>query len=322
MKLVHHLQQEKRLLVYLNLKKIPLTGISIISENEIDELEKKYSDSFIVLDNLYSYAHFYYSIINRDEPKGISYLNKGFKLYSKQQHIDLYPKRYLMLLYGEAMFQLAKKAYKEVEVLLEKVKKFNSDNSYLQSLQKFYYIALSIQYFEQTKQFEAGLNFIKNIGIDSIEQEIGFYNVKKKQLYWRMSVCCFYAKDYKRCKNILNHILHLDQGTAVVLKDMSAFAEFLKMIVAYEECDFDYIKQQSKMLLKLLEKQNILFPLEKAILYFFKEHASKFNSKHEKNISFFKNLQQTTQAISKQDVVKGMYLRFDFIAWIDSKIKM
>ncbi len=107
-----------------------------------------------------------------------------------------------------------------------------------------------------------------------------------------------------------------------ILKNISTFADFFKILIAYEEQDTDFIEYQSKMLKKNLEKKYKLFPFEKKMLSFFFTHAINFSYRKEKDISLFKKIKSEMELTPKADLLGGgVYKGFDFMAWIESKSK-
>ncbi len=322
-KLFHHLQQQTRLIDYLFFKTLPFDGISFFSEIQIKEIEEKYSDSFLILDTLYVYIYSYHHCVKKDLNTANRYTSKSFNVIEKLKLTERYPERYLNLLYQEGLYQLDNKEYKVVEGIFKKMEGLKFSVLYLKTRQQFYHLSLSLRYFKNTSQFEKGMFLIKGVDISSIKNATELGVAKKKHIYWKIAEMCFYSEDYKRCKTYVNYILELDEDVEnrEILKTAAALGDFLKIIIAYEEGDWDFVKYQSKRLVNNLEKKQMLFSLEKTMLLFFQNTATKTATKKENTVVFFNELKQKIEAIPKQELFKGLSIGFDFMAWVNSKIQ-
>ena len=124
--------------------------------------------------------------------------------------------------------------------------------------------------------------------------------------------------DYNNAVLNLNKILNSPVYNVRI--DLHCSAWILQLITHYELGNIDFVRYKIKYVKKFLAKRKQLYQSETILLDFFKKKLLKTNTKKTLTKSF-KALLIQMKALLKNPIEQKGFDYFDFISWIESKIK-
>lgn len=139
-------------------------------------------------------------------------------------------------------------------------------------------------------------------------------------LIFRMlfSILYFSVKQYSKSIYWLNQVINYD--SKAMREDIMSTAVLFNIIVHYEYGNEDIMDYLVRSAYRYLYKKNRLYKFENIMLEFIKKKLSKADTK-EKMIVAFRSLRKSLLPLTKDLYENKALERFDFIAWLDSKIE-
>ncbi len=176
--------------------------------------------------------------------------------------------------------------------------------------------------YERMGQFNRALERVDEI-LDGLEKYKN--KIPKEDLllfYYHLSYIFFGAGKIKEALKWLN--LVLNDNEANLRQDVYSFARLFNLIIHFELGNYDLldyiIKSTNRFYLKRKRELNREYKFETVFLGYFKSIA-KLYADEEKLQPLFKQLQSEIQLVLKDNYEKVAMEYFDFVTWIDSKIR-
>lgn len=133
-----------------------------------------------------------------------------------------------------------------------------------------------------------------------------------------MAIVYFALEDHSKAIYWMNQVVNQDSTS--IREDTRAIAMLFNIIIHYEYGNEDLLEYLLKSAYSFLNRKNKAFKLEKLMLDFVKNKLSKPGSKA-KLLDAFKYLRSELLKLKDDPYENKPFEQFDFIAWLDSKIK-
>lgn len=281
-----------------------------VKEDDLDTLQKIY---------YYNMISSYYRL-EGNFTKAYQYLYKQRPLYAEKPADIADLIIYASYLNNLSLLQLELYKYKEAQETFIKVREIKSLPIAQKSLRVqtaiFISYSLELEIYIATGNFERGIVIVK-----SIQKEFEKYKPTLGpsfiiNFWYEFARVCFGVGDYKQSLMWLNNITdHPEQNIRL---DIQCFARILKLIVHYELRNELQLPYYVKSVYRYLLKQQRLFKFETLVLEFIRKKVP--NSTKDLKIAFA-DLKENMLILRKNKHEKKAFDYFDFISWLESKIK-
>ena len=232
------------------------------------------------------------------------------------------PKRYVKALYNVMFAYMDYKDWDNCLAMIEKLKGLEKKKGF-ESID----VQLKIFTFPHNAEllvcinkgdFEKAIINVIPVIIKGIEQYDGKINNEEVMLfYYNIARAYFGGSDYKSALKYIN--LVLNDSEAGLREDVYAFARLVNLIIHYELGNYDLLDYTIKSTKRFVAKSQRNYKFETVFLRDFKKLLkNKDSSAMQKHYVDFRN--------QLEDVLKNSYEKaaneyFDFLSWLDSKIK-
>ncbi len=280
----------------------------------------KLARSFEALHTYYHFLCIYYTM-RKDHAKAHIYGIKKFSMFdSSPEKIRTYTNLYLGDLNDCLISSMNLKKYNLMEEYIQKLHNLESIiHSERSKSILFFYNYHELNYYNNTHQFQKGVK-----RIEQLEEIFPVYGPKlttaKRAVLYTVFATAYYGnKNFKKSIYYLNQVRNEPLGNVRV--DIESFAHLFHIIVHYEKgSDTAMLKSLVRSTYRYLLKRNRLYKVEECILNFIRKKLSKVHTQKELLGSFSELKKEITQ-ILKDPYESGIIQDFDFVAWLDSKIK-
>lgn len=261
--------------------------------------------------------------------KSLVYKNQGNdkKYYEcrKEQikHHEANPERiennyyaYIVELYNFIIAQISIDKYEEAVKNIRKLRAIPVKNNNARSLQlESYRFEFWINY--KLCKFSDALKLIEEFKSVSGNFKGEIHKVLLVESYILIGIIYFTVKNFSESQHWLNKIINEDWRD---WERHYCFALILRLIVFYEQEDYDLIDYQIKNTRYYMEKKNRLYKFETVFLKFLGKTLRDV-ALEESRIEAFKDFRKEFIELSKDPYESKMFEDFDFISWVDSKIE-
>lgn len=266
----------------------------------------------------YYYILGMYSYFKKDLEKAHSFLKQAVDLQeTRPQYIEENPERYMSSLHNLTIVHLQSGSYKKASEILERMKDHFSDKKLNREMQvrlfNNYYIA-SINILLNTGQFEQGIELIESIKED-FERFEKIISAEAKMVFcFNASVLFFITTDYRKALQWLNMAY-----TTELRIDLNSFIRIFDLFIHFELGNHELLEYKSKSVYRFLYKRNRVYKFETLVLDFIKKN-SVIKSK-EQQMNLYQKTKETILRLSTDPFEREVLDRFDFVAWLDSRIE-
>lgn len=213
---------------------------------------------------------------------------------------------------------ICKQALKEFEyipVFLEKLKTLKMKSVRASSKHFFLSTSLELIYYYSRGEFEKCILLCKQM--EEKVEERGQYLNQPFITYHLIANIYFIMNKFKIARKWINKILHhheIEQRS-----DIYSFSKIFNLIIHYELNDREALEHALRSTYRHLYKKQHLFKMESLVLNFIKKNIHVTDYK--KLIPEFKQVRDELILISKDPYEETALAYFDYITWLDSKIK-
>ncbi len=152
-------------------------------------------------------------------------------------------------------------------------------------------------------------NLVKNEHLLSLSQNA--------ELKLHIALIHFGLRDYKKAQNILHKIIFASKD--YVQLPLYRTIRLVNLMILYEFKDFEFIKYESRTLKRELQTAKKGYNIEKEIINFVNKHNLPYlNSKR---LKLWSEKEEKFKLISENTYEKQTLKYFNFLIWIESKIK-
>ena len=177
---------------------------------------------------------------------------------------------------------------------------------------------LELELYKNSGEFKKALHLISEIEntVESLNKnDVSRYTLF---LYFNIAFTYFAVEDFSKARHWINKILNITETKEPV--DIFCFARILNLLIHYELKNTQLIDYIYNSNIRFFNKRNRLYKLETLIFDFVKHKMLKETSK-KKLIKDFKSLKKELIKITVSPQDKKALQYFDYISWVDSKIK-
>jgi hypothetical protein len=252
-----------------------------------------------------------------DNQKSLKYqaqLTNLFDLYPEQKEDDI--ASYITTLHNVLILCDEMNKTTDFFIYLEKLKNINTSNRLLQARIFESYYGLLLSFYILRKNFNTALKLVPAI-TDGYKKYDGKLN-KLHQLSAAFNLAClyFYTQQFNKSLYWLNSILN-DQHLNI-RDNVYGFSCILNLLIHYELRNMEVVANFLKSTHRFLGKTEQLYKTEQYVIDFIKDVLKTINKSDEKTL--LKKLKHNI--LSMDDPMEKQALEyFDFIYWIDKKIK-
>ncbi len=271
----------------------------------------------------YEACHHYYTIlcgyyfIKNDFKKAYKYASEVVALTEAHPHqATERPETYVVTLNNLLLCQYNMKMYREMRETLKKFKKINYGPQLVKS--KIFYIVheAEMHICTDTGEFEKGKKFL-----GSAIEELGKNRLPKA---FRMSLCLsmfkiyFGTGEFKKALHYLNEMINEPETDTRI--DIHCFVRIINLIVHFEMGNNDLLEHIVKSTYRYLYKRNRLYRFETSIMNFIRIKIPGIINEASLILAF-RDLKAELENITEDPFEKRALGYFDFISWLESKIK-
>ena len=205
--------------------------------------------------------------------------------------------------------------FDEVSVCLEKFRKIrpNTLHDELRIHMEYYTKKFSLCIF--TGHFEEGLSAL--LAHQKEAQRFDHRFFERGRFYFQYFYIYFGIGDYDKALEYLNHWLNLPRS--IERQDLQSLARILNLMIHFEMGNQMLLEYLLRATYRFLRSRNRVHEFERLVLHFIRE-SGKFRSAKELRAGFIQ-LKKDFEALAEIPSEKVMFQYFDFIAWVDSKIR-
>ena len=274
-------------------------------------------------ESLHTYYHFlciYHTMRKENKQAHVYGVKKVELFHASPEKIKTYTNLYLGDLNDCLISSMNLKKYDMMEEYIQKL----HDLEFMVTSERnrsilFFYSYNELNYYNITGQFQKAAKRIEHL-----EKLFPVYGpkitpAKRAVLYTIFAVAYFGNKNLKKCIYNLNQILNEPLGN--VRSDIESFARLFYIVVHFEKgSDVDFLKSLLRSTYRYLLKRNRLYKTEECILNFIRKRLSKVHTEKEL-LDSFAQLKKEIVQLMKDPYESNIIQDFDFVAWLDSKIK-
>jgi len=136
-------------------------------------------------------------------------------------------------------------------------------------------------------------------------------------LYLSISIINFYAGNFNEALKWINHVINEKDYESK--EDFYCFALMFSNVIHFELKNFELLEYNTKSTLNYLIKKNRVFLFEKKLLEFLRKYSIG-NDKNERKL-YLETIRRDIKSIMKEREEKIFVEYFDYLSWIESKIK-
>jgi len=171
-----------------------------------------------------------------------------------------------------------------------------------------------------SNQFENALKLIPVIEetIKKYSESIG--HVRLLLFYFHFAYIHFVMGNYKKTLAYLSKILN-EKRDGVYLENIYCYSKILQLLTYYEKKTGYLDKSILESVFQFLAKRKQLYKIENAFLVFVRDILLKKNISQAELNNSFRHLKNKINELQKSRYEEKVMIYFDFISWIDSKIR-
>lgn len=208
--------------------------------------------------------------------------------------------------------------FEECQLYIAKLRElpFRSELIRIKTFSKIY--SLEIKLYSKTAQYEKIRSLIAEFESNEIT-DFAKRISKTEQLtfYFYFANACYILNDFEQSIKWLNRIINDPDVQAA--PDYHAFARILQLLLHYEMQNFEIVPYLIRSTYRFLSKRDSLYKIESTVLKYLKK--IQYLKTNKDIIASLEDLKQTLAPIMQDPYEKGALDYFDFMAWLDSKIK-
>lgn len=183
----------------------------------------------------------------------------------------------------------------------------------------FYNAVLNrLNYYNITGQSSGALSFMEEINKQLDAHKQFSSDFEKAKLFQTIAISCFLSERYKYCIHWLNRIRN--EVSLNVRPDFESFLRLFYLIAQYEAGNLDLLPPLIQSLYRYLKRKKHLYKFEATIIYFLRNELPKTNTKGQ-FLQALQKLKNNITLLSKDPYEKNPFEYFDYISWLESKIK-
>jgi len=310
-------------------------GIPIRSKRDLDKYEIIINNPILSSETqatsyyskiMYNYIYAYYLLNKGDIFKSNRYNIKIVELMEANPlHIKNTPINYVAALNNFIYASIQLKKIKQSSLAILKLRnipeKYNLSNDLSADLKDKIFIRsyfLESELYKESGEFEKAI-----ILINELQTRINYFNsipISRYKIFlmYNISYIYFALGNYSKALFWINKVLNITETKEPV--DIFCFARIINLLIHYELKNFEVIDYIYKSNIRFFNKRNRLYKLEVMIFDFVKQKMLKETSR-KKLIKDFALLKKELLKITVSPQDKKALQYFDYIAWVDSKIK-
>ncbi len=238
------------------------------------------------------------------------------------QYVEKHPSEYAKCIYNYTLsLVLANKYSTNIFTYLNKLKqiKFDSEKERKQYLMTALFIELCTYCY--LGEFEKGLLLIdaaKKQDWIHLEKRNEYIEIINIGIYYFIAYTYFGAGEFKQCNKYLNAIINYNStGT----NSYSKVSKLLRIIVDFEMGKIDSLEYSIKSAYRYLHKRLDTSSKSEVLILNFLRTQLKHQQKREQVMFALKKLKNTLKKLEKDRFERSFLSDFDYISWIESKIK-
>lgn len=135
---------------------------------------------------------------------------------------------------------------------------------------------------------------------------------------YNMSIVYFANNKHSRAIKLLNEIINEHDHS--LRDDIQSFARIVRLILFWEKGEQELLPYTAVSTYRFLYKRKRLYKFETIVLQFIREKLPHINTS-EKQMAAFRELQNKLNALQNEPFEKKALEYFDFITWVESKVK-
>lgn len=294
--------------------KSELEKFNLLIKNSLLESESK-AKTFLSKTFYYNIKGLYYHT-NNDYKNLLKYCNKLIDLLEANPLLTN-QENYIAALNNLLLVQIEMGKFTEAIATINKLRAIETKSVSLQTRIFVTSYDTEINLYLKSGDFEKGIMLVPDIeaGIKNLKEKI---NKEAVVLFaFNISYLYFGAGDFDNSLKWLNKIINDKELN--IREDIQCFARIINILVHYELNNFDLIDYIIKSTKRYLSGKNKLLKFEQTFLSYIKKLI---NSKNDKDKMYvYEQMLSELSALSKDDSEINLNEYFDFISWLESKIK-
>lgn len=316
---------KSKLFALLHSKGISRTQADLVEfKSIIDELEivKEKSEPTAASNYLYNHIHAAYHFAIGSFEKCYQHLHQNISLFEHTKHsIQEHPNQYFSILTNAIYIANKLKRNKDSDVLLKKLKEFNSEieNSNNQDLKiKLFASSSSIELtiLSMKGDMETAFKVIPEIekGLEQFESKLT--SNRRAFLHFKIASIYFISGDMHEALKKINQILNdrfLDKQ-----EDILSFAQIINLLIHFEMENDQLLTYTIRNTQRFLKNKNRLYAFEEMFLKFLNKANSAESKVNQSEI--IEDLFLEISRLKDDNLQKVAFEYFDFASWAESKV--
>jgi hypothetical protein len=227
------------------------------------------------------------------------------------------PQKYIAALSNVLLSSSSLKQYADFDSLLKKLRSIETDSEEVQIRIFMRSYNNELLMYINKGEFEKGLQVITEVekGLRLYENKIHkFYEF----LFYYLIACTYFgSENYNAAGKYLNKIIN--DTSSGVAEDILCFARILNLICHFELHNTELLEYILKSTQHFINKRNKMYKFEAMMFKFFRQSLNIHENK--KLLKEFHKLKEQATLILADRFENKVLDYFDFISWIDSKLK-
>lgn len=269
---------------------------------------------------IFNEIHSAYYAITLNDDKTITYIQRNnFLLESNEKFIRNNPSVYMYNLYSESVYFATMLEGKLVELLSEKIKNvvldYDITSEELLSRSFVYSTTPLLGVYIDLGEFKKIHLLINEIKLNIKRYEGKINNSPLVIIYYTVAQMYFGAKEYKTSLKWFNKIINRKDDS---MPNFVAFSKIMQLIIFYELRDFDLLPYAIRSVYRFLYKNKRVYKFENILFEFIRKTKRNLEPR---SLEPLKQLKKEFVMLEDDDFEKYPFVFFDFVSWLDSKIK-
>jgi hypothetical protein len=141
---------------------------------------------------------------------------------------------------------------------------------------------------------------------------------EKVLLKYNMASVHFINRKHSLALQELNEIINDNENA--LRSDIQSFARIMRLIILWEKGEEEMLPGAAMSVYRFLSKRKKLFKFENIVLQFIRDELPQMNTRSRQQVAFERFLNQL-ETLAKDAFEKKVLEYFDFITWVESKLK-
>lgn len=285
--------------------------------SELNLMSYKYYQSFESMKIHLLFQASYY-LHTGSYKSAIRYYTELLNLFEQSEYLkENPPTYYLLTIKGIANSLLTAGIYKEIPIIIDKMKNLEERDYPEEFLLK----VRSILFFTETEYYIYSSQFSKTLELCISYEEVLLKKTKslnpedRLQINISMSIIYLYNKQPKMSRRYMKRIMQ--EGKLLCVFPLFRTARLLNLIIAIELNDYELLENEVRSIKRSIRGESHTYMTEALVLKFVIQYPM---SKYKKINSFSEKMKKEITAIHQNKYERQILKVFDFCKWIENKL--